>query len=161
LLENKTLYNPAKLFTFAFIVLLISVALVGIFFGNTAIDFQMHDTYFVIGYFHILLLFAIIMGLYAVFYRMISIVFGINFNKPFSKIHFWITTICMFLIANPIQFFFVSGTPRRYYSFNSFDSFQGSGIINKIFLLAIVILILTQFIFAFNLIYSIFRGDRK
>jgi len=63
------------------------------YFGNSAIDIQMHDTYFVIALTYIPLTCGILMMFFASLYFMINYFFKKPLNKNLSIVHFFLTWI--------------------------------------------------------------------
>src|SRR5690606_21636739 len=117
-------FTPAMLFAIGFVSFFIAGGLTGLWVANTAIDIQVHDTYFIVAHFHLVMgsaaMFGFITGVYHWFPKM----FGRMMNKTLGYIHFWITFIGIYLIFFPMHYLGLAGFPRRYYSFTSFDAFS-------------------------------------
>jgi cytochrome c oxidase subunit I len=69
----------------------ISGGLTGIFLGNSAIDIQLHDTYFVVAHFHLVMGSASFFGLMAGVYHWFPKMFGRMMDARLGYIHFWAT----------------------------------------------------------------------
>jgi len=128
----------AKFFSIAFVLFLIYGLLSGIFLGNSAIDIQMHDTYFVIAHFHIFILFSLIFAFYAIAYFVIPKMIKRKLNETLGLLHFALTTIgILSFICHPINYVGMAGVPRRYYRFENIDPAQYFENINMIFTLSL------------------------
>ncbi|MCL4144418.1 UNVERIFIED_CONTAM: hypothetical protein GTU68_046086, partial [Idotea baltica] len=106
------------LFCIGFVSMFISGGLTGIFLGNSAIDIQMHDTYFVVAHFHIVMGVAAFFGMFAGIYHWFPKMYGRFMNNTLGKIHFWFTMIGAYAIFWPMHYLGMAGVPRRYYSFD-------------------------------------------
>ena len=152
-------FTPAMLFAIGFVSLFISGGLTGIYLGNSALDIQLHDTYFVIAHFHIVMGMAAFFGMFAGVYHWFPKLFnGKTMNNTMGYIHFWITMIGSYLIFWPMHYMGMAGVPRRYYKFDVFEFSQGFEAMNSFISTVAVIVFLAQFILLANFFYSIFRG---
>ena len=154
---NKSSYDTAHLFTIAFIALLIGSGLGGFLFGNSETDIQLHDTYFVVANAQILILLSFISGIYACIYRWFPKISGRQLNEKLGKVHFWLTTIGVFLIIFPLKYIGMVGVPRRYYSFEYKDTFDYYAFNNKLITIIAISVFLVQFLLAINMVVSFIR----
>lgn len=150
--------TPATIFSLGFVSLFISGGVTGIWLGNATIDIQLHDTYFVIAHFHIIMGIAAFFGMYAGIYHWFPKMYGRFMNETLGYIHFFITFIGSYLIFWPMHYLGLSGVPRRYYSFNEFKAFSEYGDMNIMITVAAIVTFFAQFIFLINFFYSMKRG---
>ncbi len=153
-------FTPAMLFAIGFVSLFISGGLTGIFLGNSALDIHLHDTYFVVAHFHIVMGVASMFGMFAGVYHWYPKMYGRYMNNVLAYIHFWITLIGAYLIFWPMHYEGLAGMPRRYYDFSVWISFSQFGGLNRFISTVALIVYATQFLFLFNFFYSIFKGRK-
>ena len=158
LYKGKIRFNSASLFAIGFVSLFISGGLTGIFLGNSAIDIQMHDTYFVVAHFHIVMGIAAFFGMFAGIYHWFPKMYGRFMNETLGKIHFWITMVGAYAIFWPMHYMGIAGVPRRYYSFANFDTFNQFSEMNQFITIAAIIVFVAQIVFITNFFYSIWKG---
>lgn len=152
--------NTPMLFAIGFISMFISGGLTGIFLGNSTIDIQMHDTYFVVAHFHIVMGVAAFFGMFAGIYQWYPKMFGRFMNETLGKIHFWGTLVGAYMIFWPMHYLGMAGVPRRYYSFDAFDSFKHFDAMNKFITIAAILVFAVQLLFVLNFFYSIWKGKK-
>ncbi|NNF20363.1 MAG: cytochrome c oxidase subunit I [Saprospiraceae bacterium] len=153
-------FNSAMMFAIGFVSMFISGGLTGIFLGNSAIDIQMHDTYFVVAHFHIVMGVAAFFGMFSGIYHWFPKMFARHMNETMGKIHFWITMIGAYAVFWPMHYIGMAGVPRRYYSFDTFDAFRHFGPMNEFITIAAAIVFFAQVLFVINFFYSIFKGKK-
>lgn len=153
-------FTPAMMFAIGFVSLFISGGLTGIFLGNSALDIHLHDTYFVIAHFHIVMGVASFFGMFAGVYHWFPKMFGRYLNNTLGYIHFWVTIIGAYLIFWPMHYEGLAGMPRRYYDYSNWESFKMFGGLNEFISFVALIVFATQLLFIFNFIYSIFKGRK-
>jgi cytochrome c oxidase subunit 1 len=156
--QGNVIFTPGMLFSIGLVSLFISGGLTGIILGNSAMDIQLHDTYFVVAHFHIVMGAASFFGMIAGVYHWFPKMFGRMMDDNLGYIHFWLTFIGAYSIFIPMHYVGIAGFPRRYYSWTGFDAFQSFADMNMFISIAAIITVLSQFIFVFNFIYSIFKG---
>jgi cytochrome c oxidase subunit 1 len=158
--RGNIVFTPAMLFSIGLVSLFISGGLTGIILGNSALDIQLHDTYYVVAHFHLVMGSASFFGFMAGVYHWFPKMFGRMMDEKLGYIHFWATFIGVYLVFFPMHYIGIAGFPRRYYSFTSYDAFSTFGDLNTFISAAAIITFSAQLIFAFNFFYSIFKGRR-
>ena len=153
-------FTPAMLFAIGFVSTFITGGLTGIVLGDSALDINVHDTYFVVGHFHIVMGLSAIYGMFAGVYHWFPKMYGKMMNKKLGYIHFWVTFISAYGVFFPMHFLGLAGLPRRYYSNTAFPMFEGLTNINEIITFFAIIGGIVQVLFIFNFFYSIFYGTK-
>ena len=158
--KGNIIFTPAMLFAIGFVSLFISGGLTGIWLGNSALDMHLHDTYFVIAHFHLVMGVASMFGMFAGIYHWFPKMYGRFMNNTLAYIHFWITMIGAYLIFWPMHYEGLAGMPRRYYDFSNWESFKMFNGLNTFISIVAIIVFFTQFLFIFNYFYSIYKGRK-
>lgn len=153
-------FTSANLFAIGFVSMFISGGLTGIFLGNSAIDIQLHDTYFVVAHFHIVMGIAAFFGMFAGLYHWFPKMYGRYMNETLGRVHFWGTIIGAYLIFWPMHYTGMAGVPRRYYRFDTFQAFSHFDELNKFITIAAIITFAFQILFVINFFYSIWKGKQ-
>jgi cytochrome c oxidase subunit 1 len=156
--KGNIVFTPAMLFSIGLVSFFISGGLTGLLLGNSAIDIQLHDTYFVVAHFHLVMGSAAFFGMMAGVYHWFPKMFGRMMDEKLGYVHFWLTFIGIYLVFFPMHYIGIAGFPRRYYSFTNFDAFSTFTDLNAFVSIAAIITFGSQIIFAFNFLYSIFKG---
>ncbi len=156
--RGNIVFTPAMLFAIGLVSLFIVGGVTGIHLANAAIDIQLHDTYFVVAHFHLVMGAASFFGMIAGIYHWFPKMFGRMLDARLGYIHFWLTFVGVYLVFFPMHYIGIAGFPRRYYSFSNFDAFSSFVDLNMFISTAAIISFGAQLIFGFNFFYSIFRG---
>ncbi|MBN8788301.1 MAG: cbb3-type cytochrome c oxidase subunit I [Terrimonas sp.] len=153
-------FTPGMLFCVGFVSMFISGGLTGIFLGNSTLDLHLHDTYFVIAHFHIVMGVSAFMGMFAGIYHWFPKMYGRYMNNTMGYIHFWVTMVCAYVIFWPMHYEGFAGMPRRYYDYSGWESFKHFVELNRVISFAAILSFLVQLMFVFNFFYSIFKGRK-
>lgn len=158
--RGNIIFTPAMLFSIGLVSFFVSGGLTGIILGNAAADIQLHDTYFVVAHFHLVMGSASFFGMIAGVYHWFPKMFGRMMDAKLGYIHFWLSFVGVYLVFFPLHYIGIAGFPRRYYSFTGFDAFKTFSDLHEFVSIAAIITFAAQFIFVFNFFYSIFKGRR-
>ena len=153
-------FTPAMLFAIGLVSFFISGGLTGIFLGNAALDINLHDTYFVVAHFHLVMGSAAIFGMLSGIYHWFPKMFGRMMNAKLGYLHFWLTFISAYLVFFPMHFMGLDGIPRRYYAFTEFESMKEWLSVNVFITWAAILGAVAQVAFLYNFVYSIFFGEK-
>jgi cytochrome c oxidase subunit 1 len=153
-------FTPAMLFAIGLVSTFISGGLTGIILADSALDIPVHDTYFVVAHFHIVMGVSAILGMLAGVYHWFPKMFLRQMNKKLGYIHFWLTFISAYGVFFPMHFLGLAGVPRRYYSNTAFPMFDNLVDINVLITCFAILGALAQILFLFNFFYSMFRGPK-
>ena len=153
-------FTPGMLFSIGFISLFISGGLTGIFLGNSTLDIHLHDTYFVVAHFHIVMGVASFFGMFAGVYHWFPKMYGRFLNNTMAYIHFWVTLVGSYLIFWPMHYAGLAGMPRRYTDWSNWQSFNQFQDMNRFISTVAMIVFAVQILFVFNFFYSIFKGRK-
>lgn len=153
-------YSPAMLFAVGLVSTFVTGGVTGIILADSALDINVHDTYFVVAHFHIVMGASAIFGMFCGVYHWFPRMFGRMMNNKLGYAHFWITFIAVYGVFFPMHFIGLTGVPRRYYSNEAFALFENLQSINILITVFAIIGALAQGLFLFNFFYSMYRGKK-
>lgn len=154
-------FTPAMLFSIGLVSSFITGGVTGIILADSTLDINVHDTYFVVAHFHIVMGLSAIFGMFAGVYHWFPKLFLRMMNKKLGYVHFWLTLITAYGVFFPMHFLGLAGVPRRYYTNSNFPMFDNLVDINEVVTISAIVGALAQGIFIFNFFYSMFRGEKS
>jgi len=143
------------LFCIGFISNFIIGGVTGVFLASIPVDLVLHDTYYVVGHFHYIVMGAIAFAGFAGIYYWFPLVTGRMYQASLGKAHFWLS-----MIGTNVTFFAMillgyGGMPRRYATYlPQFSS------LNQIATVGALIIFVGQLIWLYNMVASWFEGKR-
>lgn len=152
--------NPAMLFSIGLVSTFITGGLTGIILGDSTLDINVHDTYFVVAHFHLVMGISALYGMFAGIYHWYPRMYGRMLNKNLGYVHFWVTAVCAYGVFFPMHFIGMAGLPRRYYTNTNFPLFDDLQDVNVIITMFALIGGAFQLVFLFNFFYSMFYGEK-
>ena len=152
--------NPAMLFSIGLVSTFITGGLTGIILGDSTLDINVHDTYFVVAHFHLVMGISALYGMFAGIYHWFPKMFGRMLNKRLGYIHFWVTAVSAYGVFFPMHFIGMAGLPRRYYTNTNFPLFDDLQNVNVIITVFALVGGAFQLVFLYNFFSSIFYGKR-
>ncbi|WP_396186117.1 cbb3-type cytochrome c oxidase subunit I [Flavobacterium sp.] len=152
--------NPAMLFSIGLVSTFITGGLTGIILGDSTLDINVHDTYFVVAHFHLVMGISALYGMFAGIYHWFPKMFGRMLNKNLGYVHFWVTAICAYGVFFPMHFIGLAGLPRRYYTNTNFPLFDDLQNVNVLITVFALVGGAFQLVFLYNFFSSIFYGKR-
>ncbi len=152
--------NPAMLFSIAMVSTFITGGLTGIILGDSTLDINVHDTYFVVAHFHLVMGISALYGMFCGIYHWFPKMYGRMMNKNLGYVHFWVTTICAYGVFFPMHFIGLAGLPRRYYSYTNFPLFDDMHDVNVLITIFALVGGIFQIVFLYNFFSSIFYGKK-
>lgn len=152
--------NPAMLFSIGLVSTFITGGLTGIILGDSTLDINVHDTYFVVAHFHLVMGISALYGMFAGIYHWYPKLFGRMLNKNLGYVHFWVTAVCAYGVFFPMHFIGLAGLPRRYYTNTNFPLFDDLQNVNVVITMFALIGGAFQLVFLWNFFTSMFFGKK-
>ena len=153
-------FASPMLFAIGFVSLFVTGGVSGLFLAQPALDLPLHDTYFVVAHFHLIMGVAAIFGIFAATYFWFPKMFGRMMHEGLGKLHFWITFPGVYAIFMPMHFLGLVGHPRRYPDLTG-ATFLGPLLpVQRFISIAAFITIAGQLIFLFNFLWSLKWGEK-
>ncbi len=157
--KSKLRMNTAMLFALGLISAVGTGGLGGLYLGNAAADIHFHDTYFVVGHFHLMIGVVTLFGVFAAVYHWFPKMFGRLMNEKLGTLHFWCTLVPALLIFTLMHFQGLGGMMRRYYENTQVYAQPVQGL-NPVISILAMIAFAAQIVFMANFFWSACCGRK-
>src|SRR5699024_41061 len=121
--KGKLTFETPMLWSIGFMTTFLLGGLTGVILAAPALNWHVHDSYFVVAHFHYVLFGTIVFSTFAGIYFWFPKLLGRMLDEPLGKLHFWTTFIgfhTTFLLQHWLG---AEGMPRRYADYLSTDGF--------------------------------------
>jgi len=105
------------LFAFTFIFFFVSGGVSGMCVAHTGMDILFHDTFYVIGHFHVMLAGSGMLGLFGAYYFYFPAIHGVRFSRIYAYMHYVFYVIGQLMTVIPMLWLGYCGMPRRVFDF--------------------------------------------
>ena len=158
--QGKIQFTTPMLFAIGFVSLFVTGGVSGIFLGQTGLDLYLHDSYFVVGHFHMIMGVAAIFGIFGATYYWFPKMFGRMMSEGLGKIHFWLTFVGVYAIFFPMHIMGIAGHPRRYSDITNFHYLDSMHPLHVFITVSALVTASAQLFFLFNFFWSLWKGKK-
>jgi cytochrome c oxidase subunit 1 len=146
------------LFSIGFVSLFIAGGLTGPLLAQPALDAYVHDTYFVVAHFHLIMAMAGLFAVFAATYFWFPKMFGRMMNERLGAWHFWITLFGAYATFMPMHLLGIAGHPRRYSELTGVQYVAAMAPLQKFITVAAIVTLCGQLVFLMNFFRSLRKG---
>ncbi len=147
------------LFALGFLSFFLAGGLTGPILAQPALDAYLHNTFFVVAHFHLVMAMAGVFSIFAGIYYWFPLISGRMMNESLGKLHFWITLIAAYGTFFPMHFSGLAGEPRHYERLaGPVTSFSAIAANERGITFSALLLASAQLIFLWNIVTSVRRG---
>ncbi len=147
--------SAPMLFCFGFLSMFLIGGLTGIMLAVVPIDFQLSDSYFVVGHFHWVIIGGTLFGLFAGTYYWYPKVTGRMYSERLARWQFWLLLIGFVLTFGPMHISGILGMPRRIYTYQADRGWQLWNVVSSV---GSLIQAPSYLIFVWNLLMPLKNG---
>jgi cytochrome c oxidase subunit 1 len=149
------------LFAIGFVSLFIAGGLTGPILAQPTLDAYLHNTYFVVAHFHLIMAMAGVFSIFAGVYYWFPLITGRMMDERLGKWHFWLTLAGAYGTFLPMHVAGLAGEPRHYSQLaGTAPVLQGLLPLQRHITYFALVLASAQALFLINLVWSIWRGGR-
>jgi cytochrome o ubiquinol oxidase subunit 1 len=122
--RGRILFKTPMLWTCGFIITFTVGGMTGVLLSVPAIDFQLHNSVFLIAHFHNTIIGGVVFGMFAGLTYWFPKIFGFKLNETLGKAAFWCWFIGFFVAFMPLYILGMMGMTRRLYTYDPATGFQ-------------------------------------
>ncbi|HEU5339874.1 cytochrome c oxidase subunit I [Edaphobacter sp.] len=161
--RSRPSYKTPMLFSLGFVSLFIAGGLTGPILAQPILDEYLHNTFFVVAHFHLIMAMAAIFGLYAATYYWFPLMSGRLMSEALGRWHFWLTLVGAYATFVPMHLAGLAGEPRHYAQLTGVPNAAGVMLarlvpLNRFITYSALFLATAQLLFLWNLVRSLRRG---
>ena len=151
-------FNTPMLFCLGMVFTFGVGGLTGLYLADVVADVYLHDTYFVVGHFHLIMAAALLLSLFAAVYFWFPKMFGRMLSERLGKLHFWLTFLPLNAVFMGQLILGVKGMQRRLYDPSVYEAWRPLAGLNRGISHAAYLLGAAQLLFVGNFFLSLWRG---
>ena len=152
-------FPTPMLFALGFLSFFVAGGLTGPILAQPALDSYLHNTFFVVAHFHMVMAMAGTFSIFAGIYYWFPLMTGRLMNETLGKLHFWLSIIGAWGTFFPMHLSGLAGEPRHYERLTGpATSFSGIVANERGITSAALFLAAAQLIFLWNVFWSARRG---
>ncbi|WP_171212405.1 cbb3-type cytochrome c oxidase subunit I [Ruegeria sp. HKCCA5426] len=146
LFRGRIRFSVPMLYGLAFLMLFVIGGLSGVILANPTVDYQVHNTLFLVAHFHNVLLPGVLFGLLAGYNYWFPKAFGFRLNETWGRITVVLWTVGFMLTFLPLYFVGLMGMPRRSFSWEdpSFHPYMIVAVLGSLVILSALIAVVVQ-----------------
>lgn len=146
LYRGRIRFSVPMLYGLSFLMLFVIGGLSGVILANPTVDYQVHNTLFLVAHFHNVLLPGVLFGLLAGYNYWFPKAFGFRLDEAWGRISVVLWTVGFMLTFLPLYFVGLMGMPRRSYSWEdpSFHPYLITAVIGALVILAALLSVVVQ-----------------
>jgi cytochrome c oxidase subunit 1 len=116
--RSRPQFTTPMLFALGFVSLFITGGLTGPILAQPILDEYLHNTFFVVAHFHLIMAMAGVFGLLCATYYWFPLIFHRQLSERLGKWHFWLTIFGAYATFLPMHLTGLAGEPRQYAQLN-------------------------------------------
>ena len=147
-------YTAAMLFSVGAVFMFLIGGVDGVFLGSSAVDAQLHGTYWVVGHIHYVVFGLSAFGMFSAFYYWWPKMTGKFLSEGIGRAQFWIMIIGANLAFMPMHYLGIQGMPRR---IETYSAYKGWGFVNFIETIGAFMIAFSVLLFIVNVVMTIAR----
>lgn len=152
---GKIQFKTPMLFCVAFLFQFLIAGLTGVMMAVAPFDWQLSGSYFLVAHFHYVIVGAILFCIFAAFHYWYPKMSGKMYDERLGKLTFWLLVVGFHLTFDFMHVPGLLGMPRRIYTY---EAGRGWDSWNLIVTVGVAFQAAAILVFAFNMIWSYFRG---
>jgi cytochrome c oxidase subunit 1 len=142
-------FTVAMLYAVAFIPMFVAGGVTGVMQASAPLDYQLHDSYFIVAHFHYVIVGGTVLGLLASLHFYWPLMFNTMLSEKLGKITFWLFLLGFNLTFFVQHFLGLLGMPRRVFTYGAdqgWDLYNAISSSGAVFMAVAVIILLVNIV---------------
>ena len=145
-------YTAAMLFSVGAVFMFLIGGVDGVFLGSSAVDAQLHGTYWVVGHIHYVVFGLSAFGMFSAFYFWWPKMTGKFLSEGLGRVQFWLMIFGANIAFMPMHYLGIQGMPRR---IETYSAYKGWGAVNFVETIGAFMIALSVLLFIINVFMTI------
>jgi cytochrome c oxidase subunit I+III len=154
--SGRPVWKTPFLFVVGFLVTFVIGGITGVMVASPPFDLQAHDSYFVVGHFHYVLIGGVAFPIFAGVYYWFPKFTGRLLDERLGRWNFWLLFIGVNLAFFPMHIVGLLGMPRRVYTYEAGLGWESYNLLSSI---GVLVIITGIAVFIWNVARSYRRGE--